>query len=511
MLAVDKYKDWVLPSLLKVPAWAEFIDAVLEEVVTLQMYNMGSYNKWGFNGVEEDISLDNLESWLIGKEYIKTRCEIDSGGHFSLAGGVLTFDGGTGQYDSFCVVPYAFVTGRKYRVTFEIYDIMPSLGVSLVVGIGSSTHTYQLDFNTDDPYSVTVDLDADDYYLYFGVLKEADSGEFKIRNLKVVGVLDSADEKERILVLKRIVGLDVASREILERMRDSLTFPSIGNMPEVLLRQIIKDYNLFIGYSGSELASSMFFYFLGYSVEFVHLYAEKTDYNSKQYSYIAQKIDDILESVPGDVVYGQVSQSANASYSVVLKEGHQVIAGDSISDQTNPFNPVLIEVLSVDGNTLNLAERVTVVADDYIDIYRKYPYAVNPDPTNYMKTSHIDVFFKRKYLEGVDLDFSKLEQFFIKYLPVNVVIRFFGYKNEPEDEVFGIRESSFRYNPIKQDDLIFVETKNFPVDNHAFVVQNPTPFTHVDIYGNNVDGYSYLASHVDPGTGQVVYLIVPLT
>jgi 3D (Asp-Asp-Asp) domain-containing protein len=511
MLLAEQYKSWVLPSLLEVPAWNEYIDALLEEIIRLQMYNMGSYNEWGFNGVEESISLENENDWLIGKEYFKTKGTIDPGGHFTIDNGSLIYSGGTGSVDSFSVIPYMFVLERKYKVTFEIYDLLPGIGLELNVGIGDNVETITFNLGMDDPYLVELELTADDYYMFFNVAKEADSGSFKIRNLKVVGVLDSRDEKERILVLKRIVNVDKASREVLERMRDSLSFPSIAGMPESLLRQIIKDYNKFIGYGGSELAASMFFYFLGYEVDFVHLYAAKIDYSSRQYSYIAQKEDDILESVPGTKVYGQVEETSIASYKMTLKDGHQVIAGDFVSNQTAPFNPVLIEVLSVEGKVITLTERVTVTEDDYIDIYRKYPYAVNPDPDNYMKTSHIDVFFKQKYLSGVNLDFAKLEQFFLKYLPINVVIRFFGYKTEPEDELFSFREAAFRYNPINQEDILFEELINHPTDNHAFVVQNPTPFTHVDIYGNNMDGYSFLCSHIDPGSGEPVYLIVPLT
>jgi hypothetical protein len=39
----------------------------------------------------------------------------------------------------------------------------------------------------------------------------------------------------------------------------------------------------------------------------------------------------------------------------------------------------------------------------------------------------------------------------------------------------------------------------------------PTPATHLDIYGNTVDGYSHVISHIDPGSGNPVYIVVPLT
>lgn len=508
MILAEHYKDWVLPVLLKVAVWNEYIDALLEEIVTLQMYNMGSYNAWGFNGVQEDLNLGNTNDWMFGVTYYPERCDVDSGGGFLLDNESLVFDGGS--EDSLAIYPYAFVQGRKYVISFDIEGIYSGNSLELSVGIGSEKQVIDLSLGVEDPLHVEVELDANDYYMFFSV-DSGMYGQFKIQNLNVVGVLNSFDEKERILVLKRLVNVDKASREVLERMRDSISFPEIAGMPKVLLRQIIKDHNKFIGYAGSELAASMFFYFLGYEVEFAHLYAAKGDYESEQFTYIAQKEDDLLESVPGTTVYGQVDSAASASYKIVLKEGHQVIAGDYVSDQTNPFVTPLVEVLSVVGNEITLLERVTVYENDYIDIYREYPYAVNPDPDNYMKTSHIDVFFKQKYLEGVDLDFSKLEQFFVRYLPVNVVIRFFGYKTEPDDEYFSFRETSFSHNPIKQEDLAFTQSVAYPAADVAFVVQNLAPFTHVDIYGNNVDGYSYLCSHIDPGTGEPVYLVVPLT
>ena len=505
MLSVEKYKNWFLPSLVKVPAWNAYLDALLDEIVKLQMYNMGSYNEWGFNGVEEDISLEQESVWMLGSEYRKTAGEVVGSGGFTLSGGVLSFTGAAGV-ENVCVLPYAFVKDRKYKVTFEVYDLLLS-EVNIHVGMGGDAEVVNLNFGTSDPVMVELELLATDYYFQFGV--SGDEGSFKIRNLKLVGVLNSNDEKERISVLRRLVNVDNASREILERMRDSLSFPSISGMPESLLRQVIKDHDLFVGYGGSELSAAMFFYFLGYEVDFSHLYAHKSDYNAQQFSYIAEKFDDVLES--GVKVYGQVSENASASHVIKLKEGHQVIAGDFIADQQRPFNPIFIEVLSVNGLEITLEERVTVVQNDFIDIYRVYPYAVNPDPVNYMKTSHIDVFFKQKYSEDVNLDFNQLEQFFTRYLPVNVVIRFFGYRNDPEDEEFGLRESSFRFSPVRQEGLTLLESPTFPTQNYAHVVYLPTPGSHTDIYGNTVNGYSHVISHLDPASGNPVYVVVPLT
>jgi hypothetical protein len=377
--------------------------------------------------------------------------------------------------------------------------------VELLISMGGTVEVLVLE---ERKYELR--MTAEDFYFYFKVLDGA-SGTFRIKDLQFVGVINSTDDEERTLVLRRLVDVDNASREILERYRDSLSFPAIENMPETLLRQVVKDHNKFVGLSGSQLASSMFFYFLGYEVEFSYLYAHKTDYNSNRFAYISQVYDDILVSVPGVKVWAQAAKSVGSSYSVELYPGHEVIAGDFLINQTHPFGVGLVEVLTVEGDVLGLAEPVTVTKDDLFDLYRVYPYAVNPDPENYLKTSHIDVFFKQKYLNGVDLDFSKLEQFFLNYLPVNVVIRFFGYKTQLDDEYFAMREAAFIQKEDKSESFQLVENTVVPEQDFAIVVYDNVPETHEDINGDMVNGYSYAIKHTDPATGEIVYVAIPLT
>jgi hypothetical protein len=133
-----------------------------------------------------------------------------------------------------------------------------------------------------------------------------------------------------------------------------------------------------------------------------------------------------------------------------------------------------------------------------LDIYRKYDYAVNPDPTNYFKTPHVNIFFKQKYSGIVELSFDKIEEYLESYLPINMVIDFFGYKSELDDEEFYFRTESFKVDSLKLDVITFAESKTYPTELYAYGVWSPTPANYVDIYGTPCDGYSY-AGYIENG------------
>lgn len=513
MRTIEDYKGWVLPELLKNDDWNLYVEALLTEIVRLQKYNMGSYNAVGFNGVEEDIRFSNENTWIICKSF-----DTHSGNYqlitngWSLVSDTAVFVGGIAT-DAFLVTNYAFVLDRKYKVKFTLDNLNVTGTTTIFFGIGEEDQTsVEIDIGTADGLEVEVELTAKDYWLYFGVKSGANDADFTVKDLEVTGVEDVGDDNERWLVLNRILNVDNASRFILERMRDSRSFPAVGNMPEELLRQMVKDFNTFISYGGTQLSSIMFFYFLGYAADFVHLYAHTGDYEAETFSYLQQKDDDLLESTEPDEVYGKVDQTASSTYSIQLKEGHQVIQGDELSDQTNPFPQGMVRVTRVDGLTVYLEEAVTVQEDDLIDIYREYPYAVNPDPDNYFKTSHIDVFFKEKYLEGVSVSFNALEEFFTRYLPVNVVIRFFGYSDEIDDEEFRILEPAVAFKFGHNEVLDIDEDTVMPVEAYAHVVHSDSPENTTDVYGNPVDGSSYvIIGYADPPANtDPIYVVVPV-
>lgn len=502
MLVANNYKNWVLPTLLKIPEWSEFIDVLVEELVTLQMYNMGSYNKSGFNGVAEDVTFDNSNIWALCSDMNLTNGVISGTGLFTLNSGVLLYAGCDGVTKSSAICQYGFVIGKKYKVEFDILNLEGN-PTDLHYGIGQD-NVYVMQ-PSDTLIHFEIELLAADYVFSMVVLANSSIADLSIGNLKITGILDESDELERIAVLKKLVSVDNASHEVLEMMRDSVSFPSIANLPDSLLRTIITDYNTFIGLGGTELASSMFFYFMGYSAEFVHLYAKKEDYNAKQYSYIAQKEDELFESNPVGTIYGRVSVSAYSN-KVYVYSGHKIIKGDFVGNQNHPFEPPLLEVVEAGSNYIKFNYAVNVVQGDYLDIYRKYAYAINPDPVEYFKTSHIDVFFKQKYTDSINLSFAQLQEYFERYLPINVVIRFFGYKTEPEDEEFSMRTALFDLDIVKNESIGFIERPTYPADAYAYVVHSTTPATHIDVRGLPVDGYSYVLVDYD-AQGKPIYVI----
>lgn len=494
MRTVEEYKSWVLPLLLEDEAYNDLIEAMFDEIVELQKYNMGSYDGFGMNQAEEAIYFTDPEQWVICSFFKPQRAQ------YTLVQDGFTFDADSLVYtdvtlNRFAVYNYSFVLGVRYEIEVDVYDVIGSPIVHF--GIGQLEQgTFQLSDGQDETLKMTIL--ARDYWMYTGV-PGLSQGTFKMRNIKVVGIESVQAEDERNLVLKRITAIDNAGREILERMRDGLTFPSIANTPEELLRQLIQDYNYFISTKGSELLSIMFFYFLGYAVEFRYLYARKGDYETRTFQYVQEKEDELLISSRPDEVLGEASMTQYNTMVLNLKPGHQIVVGDKIGNQDNPWPQVLVEVLRVDEDKVYLAEAVTVNYDsgteegDLIDIFRVYQYSVNPDPVNYFKTSHVDVFFKQQYLQGVDINFLALREFFERYLPINVVIRFFGFKTDDSEESFQITEPIFSIGQVDEDEFEIKETQTqFPVDAFIYLVGNETPVTMKDVDRTDVDGYSYL-------------------
>lgn len=511
MRTVEEYESWALPLLLQDPAYKDLINAMFAEIVELQKYNMGSYNGVGLNTVEESIKFSTPDQWTVCSEFNALRAKyvpVQDG--FIFSGETLIYT----QHpdDRFAVYNYAFVVGNRYRVQFEIYDVdIIDSGFEIVLGLG---HIVQFSQTLVDgeTYLIDIELEAKDYWFYFGV-ESGPLASFKIRNFTITGVEEFSDDTERILVLRRITAIDNAGRFILERMRDSLTFPSIANTPEELLRQLVQDYNYFISYKGSELLSIMFFYFLGYAVDFIYLYARIGDYESNNFPYLQEKEDDLLISSRPSNILGEASMTQYNTQVLTLKPGHQIIAGDKIGNQDNPFPQVLVEVLQVDGDLIYLAEAVTVNYDggpeegDLLDIFREYPYSVNPDTDNYFKTSHMDIFFRQKYLSGVDINFNSLQGFLERYLPINVVIRFFGFETDVSDEVFQITEPLFQIGLADDDELEIEEETVIPSDAFIYLVVDELPATHLDEEGTPVDGYSYNIVEYDI-YGEPVYAVI---
>lgn len=497
MRTKEQYKSWFLPVLQRDAAYSDFINALAGEVVQLQKYNMGSYNAVGFNGVEEDVDVLDGDAWFVVSAFNPATAQYTTASTgFTFGSDYLQFAQTSGT--RYAVYNYAFVLGREYTVRFTLYNISLTGSLELSLGIGdTSQHTIVIDISMDDPTEVEVTLTAEDYWMGFAVFAGTDNGSFRIKDLQVTGVEASEDDDVRTSVLKRLLNVDNAGEFVLDAYQRSFAFPDVEGLPPEIVRQFIKDYPTFVSYKGSRLASIMFFYFLGYSAEFVELYARKGDYNADFYSYTQQQDKDDLVSDTTGTVYAEVAETRSATRNILLKSGHQVIPGDRITygDNNSPyvatreFTKNL--VTGIDGNVITVESAVTVYADDMLDIERVYPYGVNPDPTNLFKTSHLDVFFSKKFTAGIDIDFIKLERYFEFYLPINVVIRFFGFSSEVDDEEFTIEEAYFRFKTVNAEDIEISETPTFPVDAFTYVVVNTEPFTHLDINGTEVDGYSY--------------------
>ena len=496
MKTVDQYKSWLLPVFKRNTNWRDFVEAIIDELITLQKTNMGVSNAVGFSGISEQIDFTDAGKWFLVEGtfdlfkgvYIQSieGFSIDEGNNkliFSPIGAVV--------YTS--ILKYPFVKGQTYTVSFVV-DNQVGTNDTLVIRLGSQEETVPL-VGGAESIEVTRNFVADDYYLFF---TSGNNVTYAINVLQVLGIENSVDDATKWLLVKQHIDYDLATRYILEKMRDSLSFPQVSNLPLEVLRAFLKDYDSFIATQGSELGEIIFFYFLGFSATVRDLYAHRGDYESEFYPYIQQKKNSLLISGTPPDVYGQVLTASSNKYYLDLKPGHQIAGGDRISNQDTGWTPSTVLVTSVVENRVNLERAVSVAVDDILDIYRVFRYAENPDSVNYFKSSHIDVFFKTKYIEGTEVNFPFLEEAFTKYLPVNVIIRFFGYNNEIPEQEFQLIEADFSFDFDRTETIVLDEVPVYPPDDIVYVVAQQAPVTHEDIYGTPVDGYSYTLFYIHP-------------
>lgn len=502
MRTVDQYKSWLLPVFKRNHNWRAFVESVIDEIIGLQKTNMGSYNAVGFSTDPDPVDFSVEGQWQNifwgGSNLSKGYYNYSTTGGFTQdhAASELNYDNQSMSYDVGSVFSYPFVLGKRYNIKCVITDASGPITTDLRIGIGSESADVELSLTGDTV--VDFNLEAADNYLYFKFSPyTSELVVFTIKDLVITGIEEEDDDSERWLLIKKHLDYDEADRYILERMRDSRSFPSVSNLPLEVLRSFLKNYNEFIATQGSGLGELIFFYFLGFSAEVLDLYAHSGDYEGYYYPYLQQKKDDLLIS-SSPPYYGQVLNSLDARSYIDLKPGHQIGVGDRLSNQNNPWSPSTVKVILLEGDRVYIDRPITSYANDILDVYRVYNYAVNPEPNDYFKTAHVDVYFKVKYIESVAIDFAFLEESFYKYVPINTVIRFFGYNDEIPEQEFSLIEASFGFSYGKAADLVFSETPVYPPDDITYVVYSPTPVTVRDIQGTNVDGFSYALYYIHP-------------
>lgn len=509
MLQKELYKSWFLPTLRKSQVWEDLISALTGELVMLQMYNMGTGDKDGFTGTSEDISLSNIQGWLKCKSFDKTNGEgIGDASNLSIANDTLTVT--FSVTDGKAVYKYPFLLGRKYRIEFDLVAVAPNI----TLGIG-----YENTVSVTGTGHKSYDIIAGDYFMYFWTVGNG----WTITNLTVTGIVDSFDSLNRKTVLSKLINIENASYVILERMRDSLGLPVVHNLDKTLLKEMVYGAKELKENNGSEIAGAVLLYMLGYAVNIKYLYARKGDYEAKDYSYLQQKKSDTLVST-SEKIYGVVVGTSTGTYTLTLQTGHNIVRDDKIFNQTNNFYQGLVRVLEVNGDVITLESAVACVDGDWLDVYRVYRYPVNPNPTSYFKTAHIDVEFANAFENGSNLTFTELQVMLEKYLPLNVCIRFFGYKLPETDELFELREINFTAGVKDLQTLVITDFPTMPEPEEVVLVFGTENDTVFDLISNGnhavtingvdkddipVDVYSYVG-YLDEETGEPVYLTIPI-
>lgn len=384
---------------------------------------------------------------------------------------------GDNSEDWYWFLYHPFMIGAFYDVTITIANIVGvGAGKYMDISLGGGTE-YQIEILEG---IFTTRIECKDHNFYMKVPASETTGTFEVTDVSFLGVERDFVEADRMLLIKKLTDYDEATTLILEQWRASFDFPQIAGMPDELLRQYMRYRNDFISLIGTELGSTIFFYFLGFTVFIDELYAVKGGY--EEFSFIPQKIDDLLTTI------GTVKTSVVNTYAIVMNPGHQIIIGDELSNVTNPFVGAVVKVVDVVGDVVTVDRTVNVTTSDVIDSYREYDYAVNVDSDTYFKTSTIDVYFKNSTFGELGITFSDLQAFFEEFLPINVVVRFFGYKTDLGSESFTISEPLISIAETESDDFTIDETPNMDTDATVHII------AFVDVDGNPSGSYSYVGA-----------------
>jgi hypothetical protein len=471
MIHVEDYKQWFLPQLRKSQVWDDYISAIAEEVVILNMNNMGTCDSDGLNGVVEDVSINS--GWELCTAYDLSRGVYTGVSGLSVIGGSFIFDG---VLESYAVMLYPFILNREYSVHIE------------KVGAGGLFISLGGDFVE---YSEGMVLEAKDY----SVVLRFSGDVLEVSSIELRSVHRGFDAEGRKTVLSRILNIDKANEYVLKTWVESIGMPFVQGMNKEILRGMVRYYGDFVSTIGSELAGAIFMYMLGYAARVRYLYARRDDYEGG-----------FLPQTQSGTEAGVATVEVASTGTVIQTGVHNILKGDVIYNVTNPFHSGGVVVTKTEPDKIWVESVVSVSEGDVLDAERIYDYSVNPDPELYFKTTHIDCIFEAKYDTESVLIFTDLQELLEQYLPVNVCIRFLGVAEPSFEESFVIKQDVFQANIGSTDTLYLTEEVIMPDMDIIFIAGSNENPDAVDIDDVPIERYSYTGYYED---GVWVYLYFP--